>query len=315
MKKRTKTILLTTGLSIATIYAYNRFVETTATKNNLLSKDKGSFYPWKNGNIFYIKSGSGSPLLLVHDTESSASSAEWAKILRRLEKNHTVYCIDLLGCGRSDKPAIEYTNYLYVQMITAFVKDVIGEKTAVVATNMSASFVIMANHMDESIFDKIILINPVSLKQLSIIPDEESKLKKRIIELPFIGTFVYNMMNSYQRIDERFRKRYYSKSQLVSSNMEETYYEAAHIGGSNGRYLYSSILGNYLNNNITHAIKSLSTPTLIIGSKEMKNNALILDDYYRVNPSLKFKRITHGNLYPHMEVPEKITTIIEEYLQ
>ena len=271
MKKSTKTLLFAAGVSIATIYAYNRFVETTATKNNYLSKDKGSFYPWKNGNIFYTQSGNGTPLLLIHDAESSASSAEWSKIVRRLEKNHTVYCMDLLGCGRSDKPAIEYTNYLYVQMITSFVKDIIKEKTSVVATNMSASFVVMANHMDDSLFEKMILINPVSMKQLSIIPDEESKFKKRIIELPFIGTFVYNMMNSYQRIDERFRTRYYSKSQLVSSNMEETYYEAAHIGGSNGRYLYSSLLGNYLNNNITHAVKAISTPTLIIGSKELKN--------------------------------------------
>ena len=314
MRKSTKSILLVAGLTIAGIYAYNRFVETTATKNNYLSKDRGSFYPWKNGNIFYTKSGNGSPLLLVHDTESSASSVEWSKIIRRLEKNHTVYCIDLLGCGRSDKPAIEYTNYLYVQMITSFIKDIIGEKTSVVTTNMSASFIIMANHMDDSLFEKMILINPISMKELSIIPDKESKLKKRIIEVPFFGTWIYNMMNSYQKIDNKFRTLYYSKSQLVSSNMEETYYEAAHIGGSNGRYLYSSLLGKYMNNNITHAVKSLTTPTLIIGSKELKNNTLVMDDYYRVNPSIDFNRIAHGNLYPHMEVPEKISTIIEDYL-
>lgn len=315
MKKSTKNLLLAVGFSVATIYAYNNFVETTATKNNLLSKDNGIFYPWKHGNVFYTKTGSGSPLLLIHDADASASSAEWSKIIRRLEKKHTVYCMDLLGCGRSDKPALEYTNYLYVQLITSFVKDVIQEKTVVAATNLSASFVIMANHMDDTIFEKMILINPVSLKQLSVIPDELSKMKKRIIELPFIGTFVYNMMNSYQRIDESFRTRYYSKSQLVSSNMEDIYYESAHIGKSNGKYLYSSIIGNYLNNGITHAVKSLSTPTLIIGSREMKNSELILGDYHRVNAAIDIKRVTHGNLYPHMEVPEKITSIIEEYLK
>lgn len=315
MKKSTKRILFAVGVTTAGIYAYNKFIESTATQKKLLTKDNGEFYTWKNGNIFYTKTGQGSPLLLIHDADATASSAEWMKIVHRLEKKHTVYCIDLLGCGRSDKPSLEYTNYLYVQLITSFIKDVIQEKTTVVATNMSASFVVMANHIDNNLFDKIILINPISLKQLDIIPDQLSKIKKRIIELPFIGTFIYNLMNNSIKIDKAFRTRYYERPQLISSTMEEIYYESAHIGGSNGRFLYSSILGNYLNNGITHAIKDLSTPTLIIGSKEMKKYNFVLDNYHKLNSNLDIIRITNGNLYPHMEVPEKIISIIEDYLK
>ena len=314
MKKSTKCILFTLGVSVATIYAYNKFVEETASQKNLLSDKDGQYYSWKYGNIFYTKTGSGSPLMLIHDTDASASSVEWNKLLHRLTKNHTVYTIDLLGCGRSDKPALEYTNYLYVQMIQAFMKDVIQEKTTVIASNISASFVIMANHIDENLFEKIILINPASLKQLNIIPDELSKVKKTIIQLPFVGTFVYNMMNSAQRIDESFRTKYITRPQLISSSMEDIYYEAAHKNGSNGRYLYSSLLGNYVNNSITHAVKSISTPTLIIGSVEMKRYALALDDYHKVNTNLDIVRITNGSLYPHMEIPEKISSLIEDYI-
>ena len=314
MKKSTKCILFTLGVSVATIYAYNKFVEETASQKNLLSDKDGQYYSWKYGNIFYTKTGSGSPLMLIHDTDASASSVEWNKLLHRLTKNHTVYTIDLLGCGRSDKPALEYTNYLYVQMIQAFMKDVIQEKTTVIASNISASFVIMANHIDDSLFEKIILINPASLKQLDMIPDELSKFKKTIIQLPFVGTFVYNMMNSTQRIDESFRTKYVTRPQLISSSMEDIYYEAAHKNGSNGRYLYSSLLGNYVNNSITHAVKSISTPTLIIGSVEMKRYALALDDYHKVNTNLDIIRITNGSLYPHMEIPEKITSFIEDYI-
>lgn len=314
MKKSTKCILFTVGVSVAAIYAYNRFIETTATKKNLLSDEKGDYFPWKDYNLFYTKTGSGSPLLLVHDADASASSEEWSKILHRLEKKHTVYCLDLLGCGRSDKPALEYTNYLYVQMITAFVKEVIQNKTTVVATNMSASFIIMANHIDKTLFDKIILINPISLKQLALIPDKESKMKKRLIELPFVGTFIYNLMTSSQKIDEAFRTRYYERAQLISTQTEDIYYEAAHTNGSQGKYLYSSMLGNYLNNNVTHALKNLSTPTLVIGSKEMKKYSLALDDYHKVNPNLEIMKLTNGNLYPQLEIPEKIASIIDNYI-
>lgn len=314
MKKRTKRFIAVAGTTLAAMHFYNKFIEATATKNNLLSDDKGEYYPWKKGNVYYTKTGSGSPVLLIHDAEASSSSAEWLKLYRRLEKKHTVYCIDLLGCGRSDKPSLEYTNYLYVQLITSFVKDVIQEKTTVIASNMSASFVIMANHLDATLFEKIVLINPVSLEQLNETPDKKSKLRKRVIELPVIGTFIYNRLNTASKVDEKFRTRYVAKPQLISSNLEALYYESAHKNSSNGKYLYSSSLGNYLNNSISHALKDLTTPTLIIGSSELKNNTHVLDDYYKVNSKIDIVRITNGSLYPHMEVPDKINSIIEDYL-
>ena len=200
-------------------------------------------------------------------------------------------------------------------MIESFITNIINEKVTVVSSNISASFVVMANHINDSLFDKIILINPASLKQLDTIPDDLSKLKKTIIQLPFIGTFVYNVMNNMQHIDESFRTRYVSKPQLISSTMEDVYYEAAHKSGSNGRYLYSSLLGNYVNNSITHAVKTITTPTLIIGSIEMKGSALALDDYHKVNENIDIIRINNGSLYPHMEIPEKITSLIEDYIK
>ena len=139
-------------------------------------------------------------------------------------------------------------------------------------------------------------------------------LSPTIISLPFVGTFIYNMMNSANKIDEDFRTRYFTRPQLISSTIEDIYYESAHKNGSNGKYLYSSIIGNYMNNTMTHAVKKMTTPTLIIGSKEMKNYALALDDYHKVNPNLEIMKITNGSLYPHMEIPEKINSIIENYL-
>ena len=132
MKKSTKRLLFLVGASAAAIYAYNKYIELTATEKNLLSTDEGEFFQWNDERIFYTKKGEGSPILLIHDANASASSEEWTKLVRRLEKKHTVYTIDLLGCGRSSKPALEYTNYLYVQMISSFVKNIIQEKSLLV---------------------------------------------------------------------------------------------------------------------------------------------------------------------------------------
>ena len=50
MKKSTKCILFTVGISIAGVYAYNKFIEQTASKKNLLSDKDGEYYNWKYGD-------------------------------------------------------------------------------------------------------------------------------------------------------------------------------------------------------------------------------------------------------------------------
>ena len=141
MKKNIKHFFLLTALAAGTIHFVNRFINMTADIKNILKAENGNFYDWKNGQIYYTKRGSGSPLLLIHDLNPVSSSYEWCKVIRKLEKKHTVYTLDLLGCGRSAKPYLTYTNYLYVQLVTDFIQNVIGEKTDIIASNESISFV------------------------------------------------------------------------------------------------------------------------------------------------------------------------------
>ena len=56
------------------------------------------------GNIYYTKCGSGKPLLLIHDLHFASSGYEWESIREQLSRSYTVYTLDLLGCGRSEKP-------------------------------------------------------------------------------------------------------------------------------------------------------------------------------------------------------------------
>ena len=78
--------------------------------------------------------------------------------------------------------------------------------------------------------------------------------------MPVIGTFIYNKLMTPIKIDFIFRKKFFSRSQLITSKIEDTYYQAAHSNNSNGKYLYSSILSNYININMYHAIKNINTP-------------------------------------------------------
>jgi pimeloyl-ACP methyl ester carboxylesterase len=297
------------------MHAYNKYVSINSTKNSSLPTKNGAYYSWKQGNIFYTKSGSGSPVLLIHDTNSASSSIEWSKITTRLRRNHTVYTIDLLGCGLSDKPGVCYTNYMYVQLVSSFIRDIIKEKVDVIASNLSCSFIIMANHMDDSIINKIILINPISMDSLDAVPDDKSKLKYTLINVPIIGTFIYNLMTSSTTIDHLFRFVYFSRSQLVSTKTKQAYYESAHMDNSSGKYLYSSILGKYMNINIRNAVERCKNQIFVLASKDISNNINTIEEYRKANSQISVIYITNCKLYPQLENPEKIYQIIQAALQ
>ena len=66
-----------------------------------------------------------------------------------------VYTIDLLGCGRSEKLNMTYTNYLYVQLISDFIKSEIGHRVNVIATGEAASIPVMACANNPELFDPV----------------------------------------------------------------------------------------------------------------------------------------------------------------
>ena len=144
MKKNIKHFILLSTVAVGALHAANRFINATAEMKNIITSGKGQFFNWKNGSIFYTKRGTGSPILLIHDLDPISSGYERHNLAKKLEKDHTVYKLDLLGCGRSDKPYLTYTNYLFVQLITDFIQDVIGEKTDIVVSNRSLSFAVLA---------------------------------------------------------------------------------------------------------------------------------------------------------------------------
>lgn len=307
--------LLFLGASTASIYGSNAFFNNYAVSKKKLSTDSESFYKWKNLNIYYTKTGTiGSPVILLHDLAPDASGYEWNNIVDILAQNHRVYVLDLLGCGRSDKPDLTYTNFYYVQLLIDFIKSMICEKTFVVASGYTCSIAMLAGVYDASKFSGMSLINPPSLGVLAQVPDNKSKFAKKLIETPLIGELVYNILYARENIDDRFTEEYLYNPFLVNTDMIDTYYEAAHIGSGSGRFLEASLAGNYVNMNINHALKNFKVPANIIIGSSMKDEIFISKSWKARNDSLLINTIERANKYPHIEKPEKTAEKIEKMI-
>ena len=96
MKKSTKCILFTLGVSIAGIYAYNKFIEKTASQKNLLSDKDGDYYAWMEIETKdeYTKDNSksyeGGPMTMNDisgDVRYDAAAASWGSSWRMPTRN------------------------------------------------------------------------------------------------------------------------------------------------------------------------------------------------------------------------------------
>lgn len=303
------------GTVIATMHIINRLFNYLATADHLLFKDEYYFYEWRFGRIAYKKQGKGTPLLLIHDLNVCASSYEWNSVIDELSKRHTVYAIDLLGCGRSEQPAFTYTNYLYAQLISDFIKAIIGKKTDVIASGESSAIILTACSIDDSMIDRIIMINPPNMVTLAKNPTKSSEIIRYLIATPVIGTFIYNMRVNKKTIRENLFSTYYYNQNNIREKDILVYFESSHINKTRSKYLYASQKSRFTNFNISHCLKNRSNSICIIIGNENPENALSANQYQNIMPSIEIMGIDQTKKMPHMEKPKQVCECISLFLE
>ena len=312
MKAKWKQLVVFHGLCTFAMAMFNRLETKKAETKNLLEQ-KGRFYKFRNTNIYYSVRGNGSPVLLIHDLLPQSSGYEWSYVRRKLEKDHTVYVVDLPGCGRSEKPWITYTSYYYVEFLNSFIENVIREKTCVVASGQSAFFSILCDRMNPGLMEKLILVNPERLSVSEKMPDTLKKVIKFMIQLPIFGRFIYNIEMGENNLSNLFRQIYFEKKGSVDQRMVAAYYEAAHKGMGGGRHLLASLRGGYLGANVRNALSDCSNLCMIT-SRERKNSYRIQKEYEKAAKNIETTQISGSRILPQLETPNRLAEVIKIFL-
>lgn len=295
-------------------HVVNRWIDSSSVSKQS-SSSNGKYYHWSQGDIFYKKIGeSGAPLLLIHDLSPFNASFEWNEIIDAFKNDFTVYLIDLPGCGKSDKSAITYTNYYFVQAISDFIHDVICEPVYAACTGLSGSFVLMADQLYQNLFQHIIWINPDSIERLKKQPDYRSKIIRKLLDFPLIGTTAYYTITNHLNTEYHWTDQQTFNPFCIDQKMLKASYDASHAGNGSGKYLLSSIDGNYLNVHISKAFASVHTPVHLIFGEHIPNYHDIISEYRKLNHNITVEIIGDCKKYPQIETPEELVESFFTYL-
>lgn len=312
VKNKLLTLLILSAGAAGVTAVMNKCIKISAISKDLLSESNPLCYKWRLGNIHYTKTGTGKPLLLIHDLSSTSSSFEWHSVIGKLSETYTVYAIDMLGCGRSEKPAITYTNYLYVQLISDFVKTVIGHRTDIIATGASASVAIMACSNTPELFNQLMLVSPESILSSSQIPGKRSRFYRFIIDLPIVGTLIYNIATSKSSLEEQFKNKYFSNPYFIKGQTLDSYYEAAHLGQS-PKSIFASEQCNYLKCNIVNALKKIDNSLYLVGGSDTQFISEVFNEYTMYNSAIESMIIPDSKHLPQLEKAGEFIKTVRTY--
>ena len=208
-------ILLSGGAILGAAAAYNAFARKGVDQlTNLIGGEEGGF-EWRDRRVAFTKRGSGPPILLIHGIHSAAWSYEWRNNVDALARTNTVYTLDLLGFGMSDRPAIRYSARLYISLISDFVSRVIDAPTVLVASSLSGAYAIVLAARDPHRFPAVALIAPSGLVRLNEPVGLGGEAGRLAVDTPIAGTAMFNALVSRPQL-RRYLRNAYSKDSLVT---------------------------------------------------------------------------------------------------
>ncbi|XP_050938935.1 uncharacterized protein LOC103501331 isoform X3 [Cucumis melo] len=178
-------------------------------------RERSNKWQWNQYSINYFVShyqpqqqpqSSSSPVvLLVHGF--GASIPHWRRNISTLSQYSTVYAIDLLGFGASDKPAgFAYTMETWAELVIDFVDQIIKKPTVLVGNSVgSLACVIAASDSSRNLVRGLVLLNCAGgMNNKAIVDDWRIKL---LLPLLWLVDFLLNQRIIASALFKRVKKR------------------------------------------------------------------------------------------------------------
>ncbi|KAA0047761.1 pheophytinase [Cucumis melo var. makuwa] len=247
-------------------------------------RERSNKWQWNQYSINYFVShyqpqqqpqSSSSPVvLLVHGF--GASIPHWRRNISTLSQYSTVYAIDLLGFGASDKPAgFAYTMETWAELVIDFVDQIIKKPTVLVGNSVgSLACVIAASDSSRNLVRGLVLLNCAGgMNNKAIVDDWRIKL---LLPLLWLVDFLLNQRIIASALFKRVKKRdslrnilssVYGNKESVDEDLIDIIVEPANDEGALDAFV--SIVTGPPGPSPVELMPKLSVPVLILwGDKD-----------------------------------------------
>ncbi len=274
-------------------------------------------------------------VLLVHGF--GASTDHWRFNIPVLSKTHEVHALDLLGFGRSDKPAeLDYGGDLWKDQIVSYVKERIRKPTVIVGNSLGGYAALAAGAALESDSAGVVLLNAAGYFSDEKISSEPKELNSRIRRMiadgisrdllvkwliyPFIQRLIFENLRRPDVIRKTLNQVY-----IDSTNVDDYLIESIRrpsLDPGAFKVFQKVFQARGLKGKpIDELFQELKSPLLLLwgDSDPWLRNAKAKQDKFRSfaqKASLKVTEVLlNAGHCPHDEVPDRVNAEVLHWLQ
>jgi len=270
-------------------------------------------FAWQEGDISFQRFGLGTPLVLVHSFGPGHDSEEWRPASEVLARSYRVYAPDLLGWGRSDKPAITYDGELYIQLLIDFLRDVVMECCILVAAGLPAAYAVQVAVDHPDLVSHLGLVGPVGIEGRRDEPDMRDALIHRLLRFPVLGRSSLNLVTSRAALGQYLRREVFQAPEKVDAARLDYYYRSSHQPGAHAPL--AAFLSGYLNHGIAEAASRLKAPLWLAWGRYARNPPVETADLWLHQvPSVELDVFEDSGSQPHLEVAPKFSQRLGSFL-
>ncbi|MBW1297459.1 alpha/beta fold hydrolase [Aquimarina litoralis] len=278
-------------------------------------KNSGSYFTFKNYQIFYKKEGKGDSLVLVHGFPTS--SWDWHKIWTSLTERYEVYAIDMLGFGFSSKPNdFVYTIGAQVDVWEAFL----------LAQEISSIHILAHDYGDTVVQEMLartkenntypLNINSVCFLNGGMFPETNFPTFTQKMLLTPLGELLKHFMGRHT-LAKNFKKIFGKETQASEQEIDEFWETIAYNSGKN----VIPKLIKYLKERKVHkirwreAIQYTDIPKRLIDGGVDPISGKHMAEFYKENiPKADVIILETIGHYPQTEAPDEVLHYYNEFI-
>jgi pimeloyl-ACP methyl ester carboxylesterase len=258
------------------------------------------------GRLAYVQAGRGAPILLIHGIPTS--SFLWRNVIPPLAEAFTVYAVDLLGYGDSDKPeGADLSIVAQADFVRAFMQEVGWERGAVAGHDIGGGIAQLIALENSQAITKLVLLDTIAYDSWPVPEIDRLKdpawdeiLATRDLSPGFAKSFKRGMVHQ-ERVDDQLVAEYVRPFEGVEGR--RAYLRCA-------RALRTEDLATAMDR-----VELLDIPTLIIWGEE--------DDFQKVEygrrlaaamPRARLVVLEEAGHFVLEDRPEEVARLIREFV-
>ncbi|MGD1860373.1 MAG: alpha/beta fold hydrolase [Leptolyngbyaceae cyanobacterium] len=280
------------------------------------------YWYWRGWRVRYQVTPAASPqglppLLLLHGF--GASLEQWHGNVANLARHRTVYALDLLGFGDSQKAATIFNADLWSDQVQAFWQAWIGQPTVLVGHSLGALVALNAAVRHPKMATQLVLLTLPAAREelLTGWVESLSRSAERLFSTPLLIRPLFQIFRRPGVIGAVLRQIYQRRDRVDAALIQQFVKPTVDRGAARTLcYLVRSRTELQFTPETKQLVAQLTTPTLLLWGQADRVIPLAWGEQIApLNPLVTFKVIPQAGHFAYEDVPEKFNQTISAWLQ